>query len=130
MIAWAAARSHAGGAATSSSLRMRLMIALISLWRASGFERHARRVTGVARPLRGGERTVSVVGLLTATIICLMLPALIQTTEPITHSSMDMAVRGLVAMVLIFNVYAVRQQIRLKKLCDDMNKSLKALGGR
>jgi hypothetical protein len=74
--------------------------------------------------------TFSVVLLLTATIICLMLPSLIQTTEPITHSSMDMAVRGLVAMVLIFNVYAVRQQIRLKKLCDDMNKSLQALGKR
>jgi len=74
--------------------------------------------------------TLTVVLLLTATVICLMLPSLIQSTEPMAHSSMDVAVRGLVAMVLIFNVYAVRQQIRLKKLCEEMNKSIKVLGSR
>jgi short subunit fatty acids transporter len=102
---------------------------------ATSNESHASQIHDGIRSIQHSNwwslvNTVSVVGLLTATIICLMLPSLIQTTEPITHSSMDMAVRGLVAMVLIFNVYAVRQQFRLKKLCDEMNKSLKALGGR
>jgi len=102
---------------------------------ATSNESHASQIHDGIRSIQSSNwwslvNTVSVVGLLTATIICLMLPSLIQTTEPITHSSMDMAVRGLVAMVLIFNVYAVRQQFRLKKLCDEMNKSLKALGGR
>src|SRR5271154_4454049 len=102
---------------------------------ATSNESHASQIHDGIRSIQSSNwwslvNTVSVVGLLAAAIICLMLPSLIQTTEPIAHSSMDMAVRGLVAMVLIFNVYAVRQQFRLKKLCDEMNKSLKALGGR
>ncbi len=74
--------------------------------------------------------TISVVLLLTATIICLTLPNLVQSTEPLAQVNIDLAVRGLVGMVLIFNVYAIWQQIRLKKLCDDIKESLKAISGR
>jgi hypothetical protein len=74
--------------------------------------------------------TISVVLLLTATIICLTLPSLVQSTEPLAQVNIDLAVRGLVGMVLIFNVYAIWQQIRLKKLCDDIKESLKAISGR
>jgi short subunit fatty acids transporter len=102
---------------------------------ATSNESHASQIHDGIRSIQNSNwwslvNTISVVGLLAAAIICLMLPSLIQTTEPIAHSSIDMAVRGLVAMVLIFNVYAVRQQIRLKKLCEDMNKSVKVLGSR
>jgi hypothetical protein len=71
--------------------------------------------------------TISVVLLLTATIICLTLPSLVQSTEPLAELNIDVAVRGLVGMVLIFNVYAIWQQIRLKALCDSIKQSVKAI---
>jgi hypothetical protein len=73
--------------------------------------------------------TISVVLLLTATIICLTLPSLVQSTEPLAELNIDLAVRGLVGMVLIFNVYAIWQQIRLKALCDSIKESVKAIAG-
>jgi hypothetical protein len=74
--------------------------------------------------------TISVVLLLTATIICLTLPSLVQSTEPLAELNIDLAVRGLVGMVLIFNVYAIWQQIRLKALCDSIKESVKAIAGK
>jgi len=74
--------------------------------------------------------TISVVLLLTATIICLTLPSLVQSTEPLAELNIDLAVRGLVGMVLIFNVYAIWQQIRLKALCDSITESVKAIAGK
>ena len=74
--------------------------------------------------------TMIVALLLTATIICLTLPFLVQGIDPLAHARVDLAVRGLVALVLLFNIYAVWQQFRLKKLCDDMKESLKAIGGK
>jgi hypothetical protein len=71
--------------------------------------------------------TISVVALLTATIVCLTLPNLVQSTEPFAEVNIDLAVRGLIAMVLLFNIYAVWQQIRLKKMCDEIRKSLKSV---
>ncbi|MFZ0036493.1 MAG: hypothetical protein WAK91_03665 [Candidatus Acidiferrales bacterium] len=71
--------------------------------------------------------TVSVVLLLTATIICLTLPSLVQSTEPLAELNIDLAVRGLVGLVLLFNVYAIWQQIRLKQLCDSIKESVKAI---
>ena len=74
--------------------------------------------------------TISVVLLLTATIICLTLPSLVQSTEPLAELNIDVAVRGLVGMVLIFNVYAIWQQIRLKALCDSIKESVKAIASK
>ena len=71
--------------------------------------------------------TISVVALLTAAIVCLTLPSLVQSTEPFGAVNIDLAVRGLIAMVLLFNIYAIWQQIRLKKLCDDIKDSLKTI---
>ena len=74
--------------------------------------------------------TISVVLLLTATIICLTLPSLVQSTEPLAELNIDLAVRGLVGMVLIFNVYAIWQQIRLKALCDSIKEAVKAIASK
>jgi len=74
--------------------------------------------------------TISILLLLTATIVCLALPAVIQSTEPLAEVNLDLAVRGLVGVVLIFNVYSIWQQIRLKKLCSQMKDSLKAIGAK
>jgi hypothetical protein len=58
------------------------------------------------------------------------LPSLVQSIDPLAYAKVDLAVRGLVAMVLLFTIYAVWQQIRLKKLLDDMKESLQAIGGK
>lgn len=72
--------------------------------------------------------TIVVVLLLTATIVCLTLPSLVRITQPFSGANLDLAVRGLVALVLLFNISAARQHIQLKKLCDRMKESLRAVG--
>jgi hypothetical protein len=74
--------------------------------------------------------TISILLLLTATIVCLTLPSVVQSSEPLADVNLDVAVRGLVGVVLIFNVYSIWQQTRLKKLCDGMKASLQAINGK
>jgi hypothetical protein len=74
--------------------------------------------------------TISVVLLLTAAIVCLTLPTLVEGAEPFAQVNIDLAVRGLVGVVLLFNIYAGWQQIRLKKLCDDLKESLRAIASK
>ena len=74
--------------------------------------------------------TISILLLLTATIVCLTLPSVVQSSEPLTDANLDLAVRGLVGIVLLFNVYSIWQQIRLKKLCDGMKSSLHEITGK
>jgi len=102
---------------------------------ATSIESRATKIQNDIRTIQNSSwwslfNTISVALLLTATIVCLTLPSLVQSIDPLAHARVDLAVRGLVAMVLLFNIYAVWQQIRLKKLCDDMKESLKAIGGK
>jgi len=72
--------------------------------------------------------TIAVLLLLMFTIVCLALPSLVQSSEPLAAINLDLAVRGLIGVVLLFNVYSVWQQIRLKKLCDRMKDTLNSIG--
>jgi hypothetical protein len=74
--------------------------------------------------------TVVVVLLLTATIVCLTLPTLVRVNimHPFGGADLDLAVQGLVALVLLFNIFAARQHMQLRKLCERIKESLRAVG--
>ena len=60
--------------------------------------------------------SIFVMLLLTLTIISLTLPALRQGTETIFKIKMAEAVFGLIALILLFNIYTIYQQILIKRL--------------
>jgi len=74
--------------------------------------------------------TVAVVLLLTATIVCLTLPTLVRVNimHPFGGADLSLAVQGLVALVLLFNIFAARQHFQLRKLCEQIKESLRAVG--
>ncbi len=60
--------------------------------------------------------SVTVMLLLALAIVSLSLPALIRDTGTFFQFNLDQAVRGLVGAVLLFNTYAIYQQIIVKRL--------------
>ena len=78
----------------------------------------------VARELRRIERrdwwvwgyTIFVILLLTFAVISLALPALLQGAETYLHIRFAEATFGLIALILLFNVYTVYQQVLIKRL--------------
>jgi len=71
--------------------------------------------------------TIFVVLLLMVTILSLTMPSLVLSTDALSAMNLDLCVRGLVGMVLLFNVYSIFQQLRMKKLCNEMKASLSSL---
>lgn len=59
---------------------------------------------------------VVVMLLLTLAVVSLTLPTLFREEESFFRFNMTQAVRGLVALVLLFNVYTIYQQILIKRL--------------
>jgi diguanylate cyclase (GGDEF)-like protein len=62
---------------------------------------------------------VVVVLLLTCAIVSFSLPTLLQTDD-FSQLNLNLAMRGLIGLVLIFSVYSLWQQIRIKELCDEI----------
>src|SRR5712691_1182430 len=60
--------------------------------------------------------TVFVILLLTFAVIALTLPALHEGAETIFKIKLSQVVFGLIALVLVFNVYTIYQQILIKRL--------------
>lgn len=65
------------------------------------------------------SNSVVVVVLLTCAIASFTLPSLLQNDE-LSQSNLDLAVRGLIGLILIFSIYSLWQQIRIKVLCDEI----------
>jgi len=65
------------------------------------------------------SNSVVVVVLLTCAIASFTLPSLIQNDE-FSQLNLNLAVRGLIGLVLIFSIYSLWQQIRIKVLCDEI----------
>ena len=68
------------------------------------------------------SNTVVVVLLLTGTIVSFTLPALLRQDEAFSELNINVAVRGLVGLVLLFNVYSLWQQFRIKDLCAEIQQ--------
>jgi diguanylate cyclase (GGDEF)-like protein len=68
------------------------------------------------------SNTVVVVLLLTGTIVSFTLPTLLRQDEAFSELNINVAVRGLVGLVLLFNVYSLWQQFRIKDLCAEIQQ--------
>jgi diguanylate cyclase (GGDEF)-like protein len=53
--------------------------------------------------------------LLTLAVLSMSFPGLIALNDPVFQNSLDQAVRGLIGLVLLFNVYSIYQQVTLKR---------------
>jgi diguanylate cyclase (GGDEF)-like protein len=58
--------------------------------------------------------------LLTGTVVSLSLPSLLKETDTFFQFNLSLAVRALVALVLLFNAYTIYQQILIKRLCRQL----------
>jgi diguanylate cyclase (GGDEF)-like protein len=68
------------------------------------------------------SNTVVIVLLLTGTIVSFTLPTLLRDNESSSQLNINLAVRGLVGLVLLFNVYSLWQQFRIKDLCAEIQQ--------
>jgi diguanylate cyclase (GGDEF)-like protein len=64
--------------------------------------------------------------LLTFTVVSMNFPGLVATQDPFFRFSLDQSVNALVALVLLFNLYSVRQQIILKKTRRELAMQMEA----
>jgi diguanylate cyclase (GGDEF)-like protein len=63
---------------------------------------------------------VFVMLLLTLAVVSLSLPTIFRETDRYFQLNLSLAVRGLVGLVLLFNVYTVYQQVLIKRLRQEM----------
>lgn len=63
---------------------------------------------------------VTVILLLTAAVVSLSVPALLAESDRYFQFNLNLAVRGLVGLVLIFNIYTIYQQVLIKRLRHQM----------
>jgi len=63
---------------------------------------------------------VAVVLLLTCATVSFALPSLLSDKDPFSRMNLNLAMRGLVGLVLLFSIYSLWQQIRITKLCDEI----------
>jgi len=61
-------------------------------------------------------------------VLSMNFPGLIAVEDPFFRYSLDQAVRGLVGLVLLFNVYSIYQQVTLKKTRRQLSEQIEAMG--
>ncbi len=66
------------------------------------------------------SNTVVVILVLAGAVVSFSVPTLLNDTDPSYHFNLSQAVRGMIGLVLLFNVYSLYQQIRIKRLCDEL----------
>jgi diguanylate cyclase (GGDEF)-like protein len=66
--------------------------------------------------------------LLTLGIASFAFPGLLTQAENTISSDLDIAMRGLVGLVLIFNIYTIYQQLQIHRIQADLSKQVDALG--
>jgi diguanylate cyclase (GGDEF)-like protein len=69
---------------------------------------------------------IAVMLLLTAGVVSLSYPTLVEK-DGVLQQQLDLAVRGLVGLVLLFNLYSIYQQILIKRLRRQLAQSMEAI---
>jgi diguanylate cyclase (GGDEF)-like protein len=62
--------------------------------------------------------------LLTGAVVSMSFPGLIAENDSLLQQSMEQAVRGLVGLVLLFNIYSIYQQITIKRTRRELSAQL------
>jgi diguanylate cyclase (GGDEF)-like protein len=70
---------------------------------------------------------VVVILLLTLTIVTLSLPGLFRETDRFFELNLSLAVRALVGLVLVFNIYTIYQQVQIKRLRQEMSQHIELM---
>lgn len=70
---------------------------------------------------------IVVILLLTLAIVTLSLPGLFRETDRFFQLNLSLAVRGLVGLVLVFNVYTIYQQVQIKRLRQEMSQHIELM---
>jgi len=68
------------------------------------------------------SNTVVIVLLLTSAIMSFSLPSLLRGEETFPKLNLNLAMRGLVGLVLLFTIYSLWQQLRIKGLCTEIQE--------
>src|SRR5260370_37275022 len=66
--------------------------------------------------------------LLTLGIASFAFPGLMTQAENSLSNDLDIAMRGLIGLVLIFNIYTIYQQLQIHRIQADLSKQVDALG--
>jgi diguanylate cyclase (GGDEF)-like protein len=82
---------------------------------------HANLRTIQRRNWWSWSNMVVVVFLLTGAFLSSTLPSMLQD-DTVHRADLNLAVRGLVGLVLLFNIYSLWQQIRIKRLYDEIQE--------
>lgn len=98
-------------------------------------EEQIQQIEIAKKNLRGLERrdwwlwwsAVTVMLLLTLTVVTLSLPNILRESDRIFQLNLNLAIHGLVALVLLFNTYTVYQQWLIKRLRTQTAKHLEIL---
>lgn len=69
---------------------------------------------------------IAVMLLLTAGVVSLSYPSLVEE-DSFLRQQLDLAVRGLVGLVLLFNLYSIYQQVLIKRLRRQLAESMEAM---
>jgi hypothetical protein len=85
---------------------------------SAGIQASLRKIQ--ARNWWSWSNTVAIVLLLTITIMSFSVPGLVRSQE--TLPRLNLAIRGLVGLVLLFTIYSLWQQLRIKKLCAEIQE--------
>ncbi len=94
------------------------------------------RVADIRKQLRTLERrdwwlwslAIVVMLLLTFAVVSLSFPALLAPQDSFFQFSLNRLIRGLVALVLLFNTYSIYQQVMIKRLRRQFSEQLDAMG--
>lgn len=68
--------------------------------------------------------TIVVTLLLTAAVVSLSIPSLVRDQDAFYQFNLSQAVRGLVGMVLLFNLYVIYQQVVIKRLRQQLSEQI------
>ena len=66
--------------------------------------------------------SIAVITLLTAAVLSFSLPSVLRNSGEFFQFNLSQAVRGLVALVLLFNVYTLYQQVQIKRLRRELSE--------
>lgn len=72
---------------------------------------------------------VVVMLVLTMGIISLSIPGVVKDSDRYFQFNLNLAVRGLVALVLLFNIYTLYQQVLIKRLRKEMSEHVAQMSG-
>ncbi len=96
-------------------------------WQNDDLDSEAQEIRASLRQIERRDwwfwgHSVVVITLLAAAVLSFSLPSLLRNNGEFFQFNLSQAVRGLVALVLLFNVYTLYQQVQIKRLRRELSE--------